>query len=192
MSLLFSPPPTLHLLQLGIQGRLGKIGTFAPQMKAEHCFYHKPKSKHLPSKKKKKKRELWSVKRQLFMSGTAGWCLLLWLPSKSSPSLCSCPVGPPRGSTDTFVLGAGGWLRGNSTSSLHCNPCEILYLLVCQLGGETWSQIWRWKLKRTSLIHNFHQIPALLLMIFLAASAHFRQNPKCCMRDLVSLRVHHF
>lgn len=189
MALLFSPAPTLHLLQLGIQWRLRKIGSFSLQMKGEHRFYHKPKSKHSPFKKKK---VVWNIKRQIFMSRTAGLWLLLWLPSKSSPSLCSCPMRTPRGSSGTFGLGAGGWLRETTPLHWHYDLCKIFWLPVCQLGGETWSPIWRWELKGTSLIYNFHQIPTLLLMIFLAASAHFRQNLKCCMRDLVSLSIHYF
>lgn len=59
------------------------------------------------------------------MSSTPGLCILLWLPSKSSPRPCSCPVGTPRGSSDTFGLGVGGWLQGNSTSSVHYDLPKI-------------------------------------------------------------------
>jgi len=44
----------------------------------------------------------------------------------------------------------------------------------------------------TILTYNFHQTPTLFAMTFLAASAHFKENPECCQRDLVSLSIHHF
>lgn len=121
MALVFSAVPTLPLLQLGIQGRMGKIGSFSVQMKREICFYHNPKCERLTLKPK-------IIKRHIFLSSTAGLWLkaVLCLRSKSSSSWCSCPIGTPRGSRGTFGLGADGCLQGNNTLSLHYDLCKIL------------------------------------------------------------------